>query len=442
MLTAIDRQFRELVDTPLPTTGSSNLVLRVPLSTGQIVQFTAETQFFTPRQIATSTSTALGLPTQSVVEYTAGNIPVVKLPVGDSTIPVNQYYPISVVSDIYIDAPIDNFFQELADDLELPDDDPTLSDLREQRDAALRAAAALDDLAAAAQLSDPDLFAEAEQEIDEGLAEAIPLEEPDPASELTPEEADELAALDFVGLDDNAGVVDGSDDIIDPTPEALEEDLITKLPKVPGSSKIEGIDTINKAIDLLNQGIQAVEESTQTGVDEDGKCKFITVAKGKKGKKVLGIKVSKAKAERKVSRAETEAKLKLVKEDILNQEASPTIILKTLSGFPTTVKVTKGGFFGKALSVIGTVAGAVGVAVGGAGVFATLAGVIAAPFTGGASLLLAAGGAAAATAGFTTLNNSDIIVPKGYRPMRKDEALKMLRKQAELLEKILNKDCE
>ncbi len=236
MLTAIDRQFRELVDNPLPT-GSSNLVLRVPLSTGEVIQFTAESQFFTPRQISTSTSTALGLPTQSVVEYTAGNVPVVKLPLGNTEIPAAQYYPVSVVSDVYIDTPIDNFFQELADDLSLPDD-PALADLRDQRDAALRAATALEDLAAAAQLSDPEVFAEAQEAIDEGLAEAIPLEQPDPASELTPEEADQLAALDLVGITDQSGVTDGADDIIDPTPEALEEDLITKLPRVPGSSKI------------------------------------------------------------------------------------------------------------------------------------------------------------------------------------------------------------
>jgi len=434
MLTAIDKQFKELVDAPLPT-GSSNLVLRVPLSTGEVVQFTAESTFFTPRQIATSTSEVLGLPTQSVVEYTAGNVPVVKLSVGAAEIPAIQKYPVSIVSDVYIDTPIDNFFQELADDLALPDD-PSLADLRNQRDAALQAAAALEDLAAAAQLSDPDLFEEAQQEIDEGFAEAIPLEEPDPASELTPEEADELAALDFVGLTDVSGVTDGADDIIDPTPEALEEDLITKLPRVPGSSKIEGIDTINKAIDLLNQGIQAVEESTQTGVDEDGKCKFITVAKGKKGKKFLGIKYKKGKAERKVSRAETEKKLKLVKEDIANQEASSTTIIQTTSGVPTTVKITKSTFFGKALS-----------ALGNAGFFSTLVGIVAAPFTGGASLALAFGGAAAGAAVGVVGTVGAVVgakqfVPKGYRPMRKDEALKVLRKTAEKLESILNKDCE
>ncbi len=435
MLTAIDRQFRELVDNPLPT-GSSNLVLRVPLSTGEVIQFTAESQFFTPRQISTSTSTALGLPTQSVVEYTAGNVPVVKLPLGNAEIPVTQYYPVSVVSDVYIDAPIDNFFQELADDLSLPDD-PALADLRDQRDAALRAATALEDLAAAAQLSDPELFAEAQEAIDEGLAEAIPLEEPDPASELTPEEADQLAALDLVGITDQSGVTDGADDIIDPTPEALEEDLITKLPRVPGSSKIEGIDTINKAIDLLNQGIQAVEDSTQTGVDEEGNCKFITVAEGKKGKKFLGIKYKKEKAERKVSRVETEKKLKLVKEDITAQEASQQVIRNAQSGIKPFVKVSRlasfasaVGNFAKGAGFLGAVVGAVvGVATGGIGTALI------------AAAGVTAGGTVAGTA-VSALGTATNIVPRGYTLMRKDQYLKLLRKTAEELEKILNKDCE
>jgi len=127
------------------TTGSSDLVLRIPLTSGEVVQFTAETQFFTPRQIATSKSDVLGLPSQSVVEYTANSIPVVKLPLGDAEIPATQYYPISVVSDVYIDAPIDNFFRELVDDLELPED-PTLTQPRDQRAAAMQAAMALEDL--------------------------------------------------------------------------------------------------------------------------------------------------------------------------------------------------------------------------------------------------------------------------------------------------------
>lgn len=426
-LIAIEKTTKQVTNL---TTGSSDLVLRVPLTSGEVVQFTAETQFFTPRQIATSKSEVLGLPTQSVVEYTAGDIPVVKLPIGVSEIPTRQYYPLSVVSDVYINTPIDNFFKELADDFEIPEEDPTFTTLRAQRDSAMQAAMGLEDLAAAAAASDPEAFLEAQADIDEGLASAIEAEEPDLAAITSPEEEDELAALDFVGLTDISGITDGADDIIDPTPEVLEDDLIQKIPNVAGNSKIQGIDTINQAIDLLNAGIQAVEESTQTGVDEDGKCKFITVAKGKKG--FLGIG---KKKERKVSRADTEAKLKLLKEDILAQEASPTTIIATKSGVPTTYKITKSTLFGKVMSSIQK-----------AGFLGTLVGVVAAPFTAGASLALAAGGYVAAVGGGIIEGVGNVVgakstIPKGYAPMKKADVLKVLKRTAEQLEKILNKDC-
>lgn len=428
-LTAINKTTVEATDF---TTGSSDLVLRIPLTSGEVVQFTAETQFFTPRQIATSKSDVLGLPSQSVVEYTANSIPVVKLPLGDAEIPATQYYPISVVSDVYIDAPIDNFFRELVDDLELPED-PTLTQLRDQRAAAMQAAMALEDLSAAAQVADPELFAEADDAIDDGLAEAIPAEQPDPTAILTPEEADELAALDLVGITDASGVTDGADDIIDPTPEVLYDDLIQKLPRVPGNNKIEGIDTINKAIDLLNEGIQAVEESTKTGVDEDGKCKFITVAKGKRGS-FIG---TGRRKERKVSRAETEKKLKLVKEDIAAQEASTTILKNPQSGVRPFVKISRLAAFGSAVAsftkgagFLGAVVGAIAtVASGGLALGVTAAvGITAGGVVGGA--VVSAAGAAIGT------------IPRGYTLMRKNDYLKVLRKTSEQLEKILNKDCD
>lgn len=143
LLNVIDKTTMEATDL---TTGSSNLVLRIPLTSGETIQFTAETQFFTPRKIATSKSDVLGLPSQSVVEYTANNVPVVKMPIGAKDITTPQYYAFSVVSDVYRPTPIDNFFQELTNDLALPDDDPTINTLRDQRDAALQAALALDDL--------------------------------------------------------------------------------------------------------------------------------------------------------------------------------------------------------------------------------------------------------------------------------------------------------
>ena len=412
------------------STGSSDLTLRIPLSSGEVVQFTAETQFFTPRQIATSRSDVLGLPSESVVQYTANNIPVVKLPIGSAEIPATQYYPVSVVSDVYITAPIDNFFRELTDDLELPED-AQLTSLRDQRAAAIQAAIGLEDLAAAAQVADPEAFAEADDEITAGLAETIPAEEPDPSAILTPEEADELAALDLVGITDAAGVTDGADDVIDPTPEALYEDLIQKIPRVPGNSKVEGIDTINKAIDLLNAGIQAVEDSTQTGVDEEGNCKFITVAKKKKG--FLGIG---KKSERKVSRAETEKKLKLVKEDIAAQEASPTPLTNPQSGIKPFVKISRLAAFGQAISQFGK----------GAGFLGAIAGAVVGVATGGIGLAVqaAAGGAAGGVAGGTAVSAVGAvtgIVPRGYTLQRKDQYLKVLRKTAEKLEAILNKDC-
>jgi hypothetical protein len=382
------------------TTGSSDLVLTIPLTSGETVQFTAETQFFTPRQIATSRSDVLGLPSQSVVEYTANNIPVVKLPIGAVDITTPQFYPVSIVSDVYqgIDGGnIDNFFQELTDDLEVPDDE--LTDLRAQRDAAMQAALALDDLAAASDSGNSAAIEEANQAIDEGLASAIVEEEPDPSTILTPEEADELGALDLVGLTDDFGTTDGADDIIDPTPEVLEEDLIEKLPLLPGNKKLRGIDTINQAITLLNSGIQAVEESSQTGVDEDGKCKFIKVAKGKKG--FLGVG---KRRERKVSREDTQKKLDLVKQDIEAQRASKATIIATKSGVPTYVSLAKLATFGRASA---------STKVGSLGAIATI----------------------------TRTGAGRATVPRGSTPMRRDAALKVLEATAKELQKILDKEC-
>jgi len=411
-------------------TGSSDLVLDIPLTSGETIQFIAETQFFTPRNIATSRADVLGLPSQSVVEYTAGNIPVVKMPIGAKNITNPQFYAFSVQSDQYLDIPIDNFFRELFDDLELPDDDPNLTTLRGQREAAMQAAMALDDFAAAIADGDTEAADIADAEIDEGLAEALPAEEPDPASIITPEEEDELAALDFVGLSDVSGVTDGADDIIDPAPEVTEDDLIQRIPRIPGNKKISGIDTVNKAIDLLNDGIQQIEGSLQQGTDEEGKCKFITVAKGKKGFRGIG-----KKKERKVSRADTEAKLKLVQEDIAAQEASSTTILQTKSGVPTTYRISKQTLFGKI--------------VGGVlknGFLAAMVGVVAAPFTAGASLALTAGAIGVntltgAVAGVATLAGARQFVPKGFAPMKKEQALRVLKATAEKLESILKKEC-
>lgn len=407
------------------TTGSSDLVLSIPLTSGETILFTAETQFFTPRQIATSRSDVLGLPSESVVGYTANNIPVVKLPIGVVDITTPQFYPISIVSDVYREIEIDNFFQELTDDLEVPDDG--LTDLRAQRDAAMQAALALDDLAAASDSGDAAAIEEANQAINEGLASAIVDEEPDASTILTPEEADELGALDLVELTDDFGTTDGSEDIIDPIPEVLEEDLIQKLPLIPGNKKIRGIDTINQAISLLNSGIQQVEDSTQSGLDADGNCKFITVAKKKKG--FLGVGKRK---ERKISRSNTQKKLDLVKQDIEAQQASNTTVIDTKSGIVTHIPIVKSTAFGRL--------------TGGlikAGFLGAIAGIVLAPVTGGASLALVAAGVvtplAAGVVG--TLAGAKTIVPRGRKPMSKVQALKILELTATQLQKILDKPC-
>jgi Spy/CpxP family protein refolding chaperone len=410
------------------TTGSSDLVLSIPLTSGETVQFTAETQFFTPRQIATSRSDVLGLPSQSVVEYTANNIPVVKLPIGAVDITTPQFYPISIVSDVYQEIEIDNFFQELTDDLEVPDDE--LTDLRAQRDAAMQAALALDDLAAASDSGDAAAIEEANQAIDEGLASAIVDVEPDPSTILTPEEADELGALDLVELTDDFGTTDGSEDIINPTPEVLEEDLIQKLPLLPGNRRVRGIDTINQAITLLNSGIQQVEDSTQSGTDEDGNCKFITVAKKKKG--FLGVGKRK---ERKISRSDTQKKLDLIKQDIEAQRASNTTIIGTKSGIVTHIPIVKSSAFGRL--------------TGGllkAGFLGAIAGIVLAPVTGGASLALTVAGVGTSAASITTgvvgtLAGARTTVPRGRKPMSKAQALKVLELTATQLQKILDKPC-
>lgn len=413
LLNVIDKTTMEATDL---TTGSSNLVLRIPLTSGETIQFTAETQFFTPRKIATSKSDVLGLPSQSVVEYTANNVPVVKMPIGAKDITTPQYYAFSVVSDVYRPTPIDNFFQELTNDLALPDDDPTINTLRDQRDAALQAALALDDLAAAFDAGDPEAFAEANDAINDGLASSILAEEPDPSAVLSPEESDELGALDFVGLTDDYGTTDGADDIIDPTPEILEEDLIQKLPRVAGNKKVKGTEIINQAIDLLNSGIQAVEDSTRAGVNEEGECKFITIAKGKKGFRGIG-----KKSERKVKRSDIEEKLNKINQEIEKQKATNSPV----PGYYK--KKTKVGIFAKALNSIQKVASKAGV------VGQLLGSVIAAPLAIGTL-------AESATIGIGTAIG---VIPKNTVPMNKSEILASLESAKKKLEDILAKpgDC-
>jgi len=119
---------------------------------------------------------------------------------------------------------------ELVDDFILPEDIIPPSVIQ-QRNAAMEAALALDDLNLAAAAGDIDAFNEANDAINEGLAESIEPPEIDYASLLSPEEEDELGALDFVGLTDDFGETDAAADIIDPLPELLHNILLyhTKL---------------------------------------------------------------------------------------------------------------------------------------------------------------------------------------------------------------------
>jgi hypothetical protein len=404
ILTVIDKT---VVEAPDFVTGSSDLTLRIPLSDGEVVSFTAETQFFTPRYIATSRSDVLGLPSESMVERTANNVPVVKLPIGATDITTPQYYPNSVVRDMYQVVPIDNFFQEITDDLALPED-TTLDSLRQQRDAALQAALSLDDLNAALDAGDQDAIDEANQAIDtalgEGFASALNAQDPEPEAILSPEEFDELSALDIVGLTDDYGQTDGAEDIIDPTPEVLEEDLIQRLPLVAGKAK--GINTINQAITLLNSGIQSVEETVQaeSKYNEDGQCKEIVVARGKKG--FLGIG---KKSQRTVKRTDIEEKLKTIDEEISKQEASNGPI----PGYGK--KKQRVGIFARAARAITQVASKAGVAG------QLLGSVLALP--------LAPGRITESLLGRKTVG------------MTKNEILVSLRETKKKLEDILAKDC-
>lgn len=425
ILTVIDKTIVEAPDFKDDTSG---FTVNIALASGENVQFNAEKQFFTPRVIATSRADVLGIPADQVVEYTATDIPVVKLALGTVELTSPQYYAVSTQSDIYQQLEIDNFFRELTDDLAVPEEDTEVTNLRERRDAAMQAVLALDDLTAAADVGDIDAFEEADLAIEEGLASSIDAPEPNIDQVLTADEADELGALDLVGLTDDLGTTDGADDIIT-TPEVADEDVIQRLPLVPG--KIKGIEKINQGITLLNDGIQAVEGSLQQGVDENGNCKFITVAKKKKG--FLGIG---KKKERKVSREETEKKLKLVKEDIEAQKSSTATITQTKSGIKTYIPIVKTTLFGKIAN-----------SVFKAGWLGAIAGVIGAPFTGGASLLATFGSAAVVgAAGLATVAGQALgartYVPKGHKPMKKEQALKILQETANQLEKILQKDCD
>ena len=393
---------RTVVDRPDFTNPTQDLNVRIDLGNGEAVSFTAEKEFFTPRRIATNTSENLDL--DNTVQYTPNNIAIIKQPNLDVGITTPQYYANSTVKDMYIPLSVDTFFTELDNDLAVPE---YVGNQREQRDAVLRALANINDAAGAAAGGDVLSYGEAQLTVDDEFAQLAGLQDAaaqfDPSTVITPEEEDQLAALDFVGLGGNTP--DIAADEINPLPEINDSDLIQFGSSLrPVGGKTAGVDTINKAIELLNFGVQQAEKANPSKFNDEGKCKSIEIAKGKKG--IFGIGKKNANN---VLRADIEDRLAKVKTDITAQHDSNTTIVKNTSGVPTTVKIQKGGLFGKLLNGIGK-----------AGILGKIAAVVAAPLLGVA--LLAA-------------------VPRGYRSMNKNEALKVLEETKKQLETILAKDC-
>lgn len=290
-----------------PVTESS-MNVQVELSDGKMLSFTAESQFFTPRRIETNSPSILNLPEEFVVGRTPNNVPVVKLPIGAKDITTPQYYANSIVRDVYQTNDINNFFTELTNDLLIPAEPKILQTLRDQRDSALLAASALDDLIASTEAGDVDAVLQANQDIDDGL-EAATAFEPSIDELMTPEEENEMAALDMVGLLDAETESSIADDEISPLPLVDPENIATGLPYL--QSKLDGIDKINKGIEYLNEGLGVVENAVRDADTGQGQCKEIPVAKGKRrfgvGKR-KSIKVSRDKVveRRNFARAELE----------------------------------------------------------------------------------------------------------------------------------------
>ena len=315
------------IETPDFQSPQEDLTLRIKLTDGEEVLFTAEKEFYTPRRIATNKSDVLEL--DNVVEYTPNNIAIIKMQNGQTDLNKPQYYINSIVRDVYKQYTLDNFFTELDDELAVPDFIGTLS---EQRQLALNTLLNLEDLAAAAAIGDFEAANEAAAEIDDNFSELAgfdAIRRVSPSEITTPEEEDQLAALDFVGLTNGPGSIPGgyvgsptdarpsipqktsqqnaevdvirtgpgpndfvtvdtgtgseipsdsafsdeaglfasadtSDDIIDPIPSVQENALIKMGTGIPSiAGVIPGIDTINSAINTLNIGIQQIEDTMQ-----------------------------------------------------------------------------------------------------------------------------------------------------------------------------------
>lgn len=179
------------------------LTYRINLTDGQDVLFIAEKEFFTPRRVATNLPDVIQL--ENIVQYAPNNVAIVKLQNGQVPLTKPQYYLNSIVKDVYRQYRLDKFFTELDDDLAVPE---YVGTELERRQLALTTLLNLEDLAAAAQLNDAEGIVQANDDIDNNFSELAGLdvvEQVRPEELTTPEEDDQLATLDFIGLTNNNG---------------------------------------------------------------------------------------------------------------------------------------------------------------------------------------------------------------------------------------------
>lgn len=200
----IDKTYIESPDFQEP---QEDLTLRINLSDGQEVLFTAEKEFYTPRRLATNLPDVVQL--ENVVQYSPNNVAIIKLQNNQSPLTTPQYYLNSIVRDVYKQYTLDTFFTELDDELAVPE---YVGTDFEKRQLALATLLNLEDLAAAQIAGDSIGIAEATEEIDNNFSEIAGLEtlqELSPSELTTPEEDDQLTSLDFVGLTSNGSSVPG-----------------------------------------------------------------------------------------------------------------------------------------------------------------------------------------------------------------------------------------
>lgn len=191
------------IESPEFKDASDGLTYRINLTDGQDVLFISEKEFFTPRRVATNLPEVVKL--ENVVKYAPNNVPIIKLQNGQIPLTTPQYYLNSIVKDVYRQYRLDKFFTELDDELAVPE---YVGTTLERRQLALTTLLNLEDLAAAALINDAEGITEAVNDIDNNFSELAGLETIAvlrPEELTTPEEDDQLATLDFIGLTSNEG---------------------------------------------------------------------------------------------------------------------------------------------------------------------------------------------------------------------------------------------